>query len=206
MVIRLGRALGSGRGARLSQAGDALLAVLLAGTSVGTVLAGVPAFGHPKALALVVAVVSTLPVAFRRRWPIPVAAVLLFANGAELAAAAPHEGALQPYIALVLAGYSVGSRAEGRYALIVPACLAVLTVPVFAEPVVPPCAMLVAVTARWAAKASAPSVCRLRAVASRGPLIEAMKVAMACTSASGTLRRRSTTGCIGPAAKPCWSA
>jgi signal transduction histidine kinase len=58
--------------------------------------------------------------------------LLLFANGAELAAAAPHEGALQPYVALVLAGYSVGSRAEGRFSVVLPACLAVLAVPVFA--------------------------------------------------------------------------
>ena len=117
---------------RVTDAGDALVAVVLAGTSVATVLAGVPAFGHPRALGLVLALCSTAPVAVRRRWPIPVAAVLLFANGAELAAAAPHEGALQPYIALVLAGYSVGSRAEGRFSVTLPACLALLAVPVFA--------------------------------------------------------------------------
>jgi len=32
-------------------------------------------------------------------------------------AAAPHEAAFQPFVALVLAGYSAGSRAEGRRAL-----------------------------------------------------------------------------------------
>jgi signal transduction histidine kinase len=117
---------------RVTDAGDALIAVVLAGTSVATVLAGVPAFGDPRALGLVLALCSTAPAAVRRRWPIPVAAVLLFANGAELAAAAPHEGALQPYVALVLAGYSVGSRAEGRFSVTLPACLALLALPVFA--------------------------------------------------------------------------
>lgn len=117
---------------RVGDVADALVAVVLTGTAVATVLAGVPAFGRPASLGVVLAVCSTLPVAVRRRWPIPVAAVLLFANGADLAAAAPHQAALQPYVALVLAGYSVGSRAEGRFSVALPACLAVLAVPVFA--------------------------------------------------------------------------
>lgn len=117
---------------RVTSAGDALVAVVLTGTSVASVLAGAPAFGQPQALGLVLALCSTAPVAVRQHWPIPVAALLLFANGAELAAAAPHEGALQPYVALVLAGYSVGSRAEGRFSVALPACLAVMAVPVFA--------------------------------------------------------------------------
>jgi signal transduction histidine kinase len=117
---------------RVMDAGDALVALVLAGTSVATVLSGTPAFGRPEWLGLVLALCSTLPVAVRRRWPIPVAGVLLFTNGADLVAAAPHEAALQPYVALVLAGYSVGSRAEGRFSLLLPACLAVAAVPVFA--------------------------------------------------------------------------
>ncbi|HET8662756.1 MAG TPA: histidine kinase [Nocardioides sp.] len=120
------------RDERLTTIGDALVATLLAGTSVAAVLNGGSAFGSPRTAALVLALCSTAPVAVRRRWPIPVAAVLLFANGVELAAAAPHEGALQPYIALVLAGYSVGSRAEGRFSITLPAGLAILAAPVFA--------------------------------------------------------------------------
>jgi signal transduction histidine kinase len=117
---------------RVIDVGDALLAVVLAGSSVASVLAGVPAFGEPLALGLALALLSTLPVAVRRRWPIPVAAVLLFATGADLVAAAPHQAALQPYVALILAGYSVGSRAEGRFSIALPACLALLALPVFA--------------------------------------------------------------------------
>jgi signal transduction histidine kinase len=119
------------RDERIADAGDALVALVLAGTSVATVVAGVPDFGRPAWLGLVLALCSTVPVAFRRRWPLSVAAILLFANGADLWAAAPHEAALQPYVALVLAGYSVGSRTEGRFSLVLPACLAVAAVPVF---------------------------------------------------------------------------
>ncbi len=129
----LGSALGSAlRDERATDVGDAVVALVLAGTSVAVVLTGTPAFGSPETLALGLALCSTLPIAVRRRWPIPVATVLLFATGADLLAAAPHEAALQPYVALVLAGYTVGSRAEGRHAVALPALLALLALPVFA--------------------------------------------------------------------------
>jgi signal transduction histidine kinase len=122
---------GAVRDARAAGVADAALAVVLAVTAVAPVLAGAPAFGRPLWLGIVLALCSTLPVAWRRRWPIPVAAVLLFATGADLVAAAPHEAALQPYVALVLAGYSVGSHAEGRFSVALPAALALAAVPVF---------------------------------------------------------------------------
>jgi signal transduction histidine kinase len=115
----------------MAGAADGALAVVLAATAVAPVLAGVPVFGRPLWLGIVLALCSTLPVAWRRRWPIPVAAVLLFATGADLVAAAPHEAALQPFVALVLAGYSVGSHAEGRFSVALPAALALAAVPVF---------------------------------------------------------------------------
>lgn len=116
---------------RVAGAGDAVLALVLAVTAVAPVLAGVPAFGRPLWLGTVLALCSTLPLAWRRRWPIPVAACLLFATGADLVAAAPHEAALQPFIALVIAGYTVGSRAEGRFSVALPAGLALAAAPVF---------------------------------------------------------------------------
>jgi signal transduction histidine kinase len=79
----------------------------------------------------VLALASTVPVAWRSRRPLLAAAVVLAANGACLYAAAPHQAAFQPYIALVLVAYSVGSRAEGRRALWVPPALAVAAVPLF---------------------------------------------------------------------------
>ena len=125
--------LGGGlRDARIADAGDATLAVVLAVTAAAPVLAGVPAFGSPPWLGIVLALVSTLPVAWRRRWPIPVAAILLFATGADLVAAAPRQAALQPFVALVLAGYSVGSHADGRFSLALSAGLALAAMPVFA--------------------------------------------------------------------------
>ena len=120
------------RNPRVQGAGDALLAFVLAATSVVPVLGGDPSWGRPKALGIVLALASTVPVAWRARRPLTVCAVVLAANGGCVYVAAPLQAAFQPFLALVLCGYSVGSRAEGRRALWVPAVLAVAAIPMFA--------------------------------------------------------------------------
>ena len=119
------------RSRRVQGAGDVLLPVVLAVTSVVGVLAGDPSWGRPKPLGLVLALASTVPVAWRSRRPLLAAAIVLAAYGACDYAAAPSEAAFQPFVALVLVAYSVGSRAEGRRALWAPPVLAVAAVPVF---------------------------------------------------------------------------
>ena len=74
---------------------------------------------------------STVPVAWRARRPLTAFAIVLFANGACIYAAAPNGAAFQPFVALTLTAYSVGSRAEGRRALWVPPVLLLASVPVF---------------------------------------------------------------------------
>ena len=56
---------------------------------------------------------------------------MLAAQAACIYASAPDQTAFQPFVALVLAAYSVGSRAEGRRALWVPPVLAAAAIPVF---------------------------------------------------------------------------
>jgi signal transduction histidine kinase len=119
------------RSPRVQRAGDAVLAAVLALTSVLGVLVGQNSWGSPEPLGVALALLSTVPLAWRSRYPLIVAAIVLAANGACIYAAAPHEAAFQPFVALVLAGYSVGSRAEGRRALWVPAVMAVLAIPLF---------------------------------------------------------------------------
>jgi signal transduction histidine kinase len=119
------------RNPRVQGAGDALLAAVLAFTSVLPVLAfGDPSWGKPKALAVVLGLLSTVPVAWRARRPLTAFAIVLFANGACIYAAAPQQAAFQPFVALTLTAYSVGSWAEGRRALWPPVLL-VASVPVF---------------------------------------------------------------------------
>ena len=120
------------RNPRVQGTGDAVLAAVLAFTSVVPVLAlGDLSWGKPKALAVVLGLLSTVPVAWRARYPLSAFAIVLFANGACLYAAAPIGAAFQPFVALTLTAYSVGSRAEGRRALWAPPVLVVASVPVF---------------------------------------------------------------------------
>jgi len=119
------------RNPRVQGTGDVVLAVVLAVSSVVPVLAGDPSWGKPKAPAVVLALLSTVPVAWRSRWPLTAAGIVLGANAACIYAAAPHEAAFQPFVALTLTAYSVGSRAEGRRALWVPPLLVAASVPVF---------------------------------------------------------------------------
>jgi signal transduction histidine kinase len=117
---------------RVQSIGDALLAGILAVTSVVPILAiGDPSWGKPKALAVPLALLSTVPLAWRARYPLSAAAIVLAANAACIFAAAPNQAAFQPFVALVLTFYSAGSRAEGRRALWVPPVLAVAAIPVF---------------------------------------------------------------------------
>src|SRR5580693_5765958 len=116
------------RNPRVQGAGDTLLAAFLAVTSVVPVLGGNLSWGKPKTLGVALALLSTAPIAWRARRPLTAAAIILAANGACIYAAAPQQAAFQPFVALVLAAYSVGSRAEGRRALWVPPVLAVAAV------------------------------------------------------------------------------
>jgi signal transduction histidine kinase len=131
------RVVAVARNQRVQRAGDAGLAFLLAFTSVLPILVkDDPSWGHPQTLAVALALLSTVPIAWRARWPLPVAAIILFANGACVYAAAPHGAALQPFVALTLAFYSVGSRLEGARAVWAPLGLALAAIPLFVAAVV----------------------------------------------------------------------
>jgi signal transduction histidine kinase len=125
------------RNPRVQGAGDLALALVLAVTSVLPILVkDDPSWGHPEALAVALAVLSTVPIAWRASRPLAVAAIILFANGGCVYAAAPHSAALQPFVALTLAFYSVGSRLEGPRSLWAPLVLALAAVPLFVAAVV----------------------------------------------------------------------
>jgi signal transduction histidine kinase len=125
------------RNPRVQGAGDIVLAVVLAVSSVVPIIAaGDPSWGRPKALGVSLALLTTVPLAWRSRRPLLAAAIILFANGACVYAAAPHQAAIEPFIALTLAFYSVGSRLEGARSVWAPLALALSAVPLFAAAVV----------------------------------------------------------------------
>jgi signal transduction histidine kinase len=98
---------------RVQGIGNALLTFVLVTTSVLPVLGGDPSWGSQKPDALTLAVASTLPVGWRGRFPLTVATVVLAANAGCIYAAGAQGAALQPFLALLLAAYSVGTRVEG---------------------------------------------------------------------------------------------
>jgi signal transduction histidine kinase len=114
------------RDPRVQRWGDAVLALLLAVSSLVPVVAERdPSWGENVPLAIVLALASTLPVAWRARWPVLAAAIVFVANGGSAIAAAPHGAAFQPFVALVLVAYSVGSRTDTLRAVVAGPLLAV---------------------------------------------------------------------------------
>jgi signal transduction histidine kinase len=85
-------------------------------------------------LAVALALVTSAPVAWRSSQPLLAAALVLAGNGACAYVAAPHQAAFQPFVALTLVAYSVGSRYEGS--LWAPVSLAVAAAPLFVAAVV----------------------------------------------------------------------
>jgi signal transduction histidine kinase len=107
------------RDPRLQWWGDAALALVLALTSLlPVVVAHDPSWGKDMPAAITLALASTLPIAWRARWPVLAAAIVFAANGGSAIAAAPHGAAFQPFVALVLAAYSVGSRTDNLRAAV----------------------------------------------------------------------------------------
>ncbi len=120
---------------RVQAAGDAALAFVLATSSVALVLGGDhTSWGRPVPVAVVLALLTSVPVAWRSSQPLLAAALVLAGNGACAYVAAPHQAAFQPFVALALVAYSVGSHYEGP--LWAPGGLAVAAVPLFVVAVV----------------------------------------------------------------------
>jgi len=115
------------RDPRVHLAGDGLLVFALAGTSVGSIFArDDPSWGHPKAVAVALALLSTVPLVLRSRWPFAAAFLVFAGQGACMIAAAPRQAAFQPFVALMFASYSLGSGTSGRRAAFGPVILFVL--------------------------------------------------------------------------------
>jgi signal transduction histidine kinase len=115
--------------------GDLVVAFVLAATSVQRVLVGDPSWGRPESVGITLALASTVPVVWRHSRPVAAAAVVLIANSLCVFAATPYQAAFQPFVALVLVAYSLGSRAEGTPSLWVPPVLAIGAAPLFAAAV-----------------------------------------------------------------------
>ena len=102
---------------RARRAADVLLGVALTGAALIELLgfdSARSSWGGRGVLQVVLAVLSTAPVAWRVRYPVTAALVVTVASGVLVVVAAPHQAPFEPFVALVAAAYSVGAHAPGR--------------------------------------------------------------------------------------------
>lgn len=126
---RIKRALGD---RRLRRVADAALALLLAGVSLVDLLVSknpASSWGGRGSIQVIVALALTLPLAWRARFPILVAALVNVAGGLLVVLAAPHQPAFEAFVADVLAIYSLGAHTSGRRAWAGLALMFVLGIP-----------------------------------------------------------------------------
>lgn len=96
----------------VQRGGDLLLAVAVLGASLAEIGAGKAEWvGAGRAVAVLLAVVSAVPLVWRRRLPLAVGATTGVALLVEGAIAAPTQGPFEGFVAFVVAAYSVGRYA-----------------------------------------------------------------------------------------------
>jgi signal transduction histidine kinase len=124
-VVRMTRRLEAlARDPRVQRAIDVALALLLAGASLVElffVANAESSWGGRGPLQAALALGATLPLAWRRDHPVLVASAINMSTGALVLLAAPHQGAFEPFVAVIVAAYSLGAHTRGRLA--VPALL-----------------------------------------------------------------------------------
>jgi signal transduction histidine kinase len=106
---------------RVRRGADVLLAVSLTGAALLEALfleSARSSWGGRGPLQVMLAVLSTAPVAWRVRYPVSSALVVTVASGILVVVAAPHQAPFEPFVAVVVAAYSVGAHEFGRRGVI----------------------------------------------------------------------------------------
>jgi signal transduction histidine kinase len=102
---------------RLRAAGDALLASALAVAALADALLGAhhgSGWYGPGWARVVLALAATVPLAWRARRPLAVFALVFAAATGSVLLAGSHQGPFEPFVAIVVAAYSVGAHTDSR--------------------------------------------------------------------------------------------
>ncbi len=128
----LERALALSREPRWQRAGDALLAAaMLLGSLIDVFTPRAQSgWGGPHALEVLSAFLISAPLLWRRRYPIAVLALVFVGALIDVAAVAPRQPGFEPFVAMVVAYYSLGAHAsEHRSTIALVVSLALGAVP-----------------------------------------------------------------------------
>jgi signal transduction histidine kinase len=114
---------------RVRLAADAALAVALAAAALVDLVDDRAAWGGRGAGHAALALLATLPLAWRSRFPVSVVAVVNVTSGVLVVVAAPHQPAFEPFVAVIVAFYSLGAHTSARRAVAVLASMFAIGIP-----------------------------------------------------------------------------
>ena len=112
----LDRAIALSRNPTLQRVGDVLLALAIFLGSLGDIFAHAHSsgWGGPRPLMLLSALLISAPLLWRKRYPIAVLALVFVGGLIDVAAVSPHQGGFEPFVAEIVAFYSVGAHESER--------------------------------------------------------------------------------------------
>ena len=114
------RAIALSRSPTVQRLGDVLLALGIFLGSLADILERPEAsgWGGSRPLMLLSAFLISAPLLWRKRYPIVVLAVVLVGGAIDVFSVTPHQAGFEPFVAMVVAYYSVGAHEEERRSII----------------------------------------------------------------------------------------
>ena len=115
----LDRAISFARDPRLHRAADVLLALAIFAGAVGDIFTTRVHSGWagPRPLELFSALLISAPLVWRRRYPIVTLVLVIVGGSIDVVSVAPRQAGFEPFVALVVAYYTVGAHESERTAV-----------------------------------------------------------------------------------------
>ena len=148
------RAIALSRSPTVQRLGDVLLALGIFLGSLADILQRPEAsgWGGSRPLMLLSAFLISAPLLWRKRYPIVVLAVVLVGGAIDVFSVTPHQAGFEPFVAMVVAYYSVGAHEDERrsvIAFVVAAVVGLIPAAILNKTAGSPGAVLVWTFAAW---------------------------------------------------------
>src|SRR5581483_2901832 len=115
----LDRALALSRNPSVQRAADVVLALAIFVGSVADMLTprAHSGWGGPRGLELLAALLISVPLLWRKRYPIPVLVAVFVGGAIDVLSVAPRQAGFEPFVAEIVAFYSLGAHEDERRSL-----------------------------------------------------------------------------------------